>query len=345
MTSTDMTASLPLKPACEQTVLVTGPTRGLGREAALHLASLGARLILLGRPSMAFDAVATEARALGANVEQVGADFASLASVRAAIETVVHLTGGDDRVGVDGGVGGGVAGSVLDRSETSSSAAKHGGIDAIVANAGLQMADRVQSTVDGFEITFAVNVLANHLLLTGLSERLNDGAHVVIVGSGTHYGKFPATLLVAAPRWSNAATLARAGSEAEANSRSGQSAYATSKLAVNYLVNEFQRRDTRGIRYNVFDPGLMPGTGLARDMPAYKQWVWDNLMPKMTFVPGTSTPVNSGRFLARLAVGLDHPELRGGYVEIDHVSRASQESFNVDREADLLAVCDELAKS
>jgi hypothetical protein len=65
----------------------------------------------------------------------------------------------------------------------------------------------------------------------------------------------------------------------------------------------------------------------------------------MTFVPGTSTPLNSGRLLARMAVGLDHHQLRGGYVEIDHVSQASQESFDIDREADVFAVCEELTKS
>lgn len=317
MSSSSDSNGLPKSPSA-QTALVTGPTRGLGKEATLHLASLGTRLILLGRPSPAFDAIAAESRSRGAVVEQVGTDFESLASVRSAIESVKRL---------------------VDRSGPLA-----GGIDAVVANAGLQMTDRVHVTVDGLETTFAVNVIANHLLLSGLGDALNPAAHVVIVGSGTHFGQFPATLLVAAPTWTSASVLARPGGADETKARSGQTAYSTSKLAVNYMVNEFQRRDTRGVRYNVFDPGLMPGTGLARDMPAYKQWVWHKVMPKMTFVPGTSTPANSGRLLARLAVGLDHAGLRAGYVEIDKATKASDASFNVQREADLFAVCDEITK-
>ena len=84
-------------------------------------------------------------------------------------------------------------------------------VDAIVGNAGVQGRDRIQQSENGYELTFAVNVIANHVLVERLVPALSADAHVVIVGSGTHYGTFPTTSLVAAPVWADPATLARPG--------------------------------------------------------------------------------------------------------------------------------------
>ena len=43
---------------------------------------------------------------------------------------------------------------------------------------------------------------------------------------------------------------------------------------------ELERRfGGQGITFNAFDPGLMPGTGLARDYPAYQRLAWRFVMP------------------------------------------------------------------
>lgn len=55
-------------------VLITGASRGLGRALALALARGGARLSLCARGAEHLEAVATEARALGAEVLAVSAD-------------------------------------------------------------------------------------------------------------------------------------------------------------------------------------------------------------------------------------------------------------------------------
>lgn len=74
-----------------RTVLVTGPTSGLGRAVTDGLAALGARVVLLGRSRERLAAVRDEL------VENYGedrfptvvADLASLASVRAAVDYVL----------------------------------------------------------------------------------------------------------------------------------------------------------------------------------------------------------------------------------------------------------------
>jgi NAD(P)-dependent dehydrogenase (short-subunit alcohol dehydrogenase family) len=54
--------------------MVTGGSRGLGREIALGFAQVGADLVLVGRERASLDAAATEAAALGAEVATLVAD-------------------------------------------------------------------------------------------------------------------------------------------------------------------------------------------------------------------------------------------------------------------------------
>ncbi len=86
----------------------------------------------------------------------------------------------------------------------------------------------------------------------------------------------------------------------------------------------------------------MPGTGLARDMGPGRRWVWRHVLPVLRVLPGVTTPTNSARHLADLALGTAHPALRGGYVDIGRVARSSDASYDRAREDRLLAVADEL---
>ncbi len=304
-------------PDIAPTVLLTGPTRGLGRDLTLALATRKVRLVLLGRNLDALADVAGAARDAGSpEVHTIGVDFASLSQTMDAASQVGAL----------------VSAGTIDQ------------IDTVIANAGIQLGDRNQTTHDGIELTFGVNVVANQVMLRTLKRSLVVGAHVVIVGSGTHFGDVVTRQLVAAPKWQTPVNLARAGGEAGATARAGQCAYSTSKLGVNYLVHELNRQWEAPLRANVFDPGLMPGTGLARDLPKFKQWAWNNIMPALTIFPGVATTKHSAEQLAQLALGEAHGTARNEYFEIGKLTKASDESFSPVRERKLWDYCEGLPR-
>src|ERR1700759_2662702 len=82
-------------PIASGTVLITGPTGGLGKAATLAMAKRPASqrpdLLLVGRTGPALIEVTEQARAAGATVHEIGCDLACLADVRKAGETAKDL--------------------------------------------------------------------------------------------------------------------------------------------------------------------------------------------------------------------------------------------------------------
>ncbi len=76
--------------------LVTGGSRGLGREMALALADAGADIALLARPSDDLDATAAAIRAFGRQVWTFPADIAIPETAEATCERALAETGGID---------------------------------------------------------------------------------------------------------------------------------------------------------------------------------------------------------------------------------------------------------
>lgn len=58
-------------------------------------------------------------------------------------------------------------------------------LDGVLLNAGVQSANTIEFTEDGYETTFAVNHLANHLLMRGLLPLLSARGIAVWTASGT----------------------------------------------------------------------------------------------------------------------------------------------------------------
>jgi len=155
-------------------VVVTGASSGIGAEAAVELAGLGATVVPVGRDRKRLDAVAARIRAANPEgaAEPLTADFASLTAVR------------------------GLADQLLER---------HPGIDVLVNNAGTVAATR-KLTADGYELTLAVNHLAPFLLTNLLLERLgaSEQARVVTTASGAHFsGELDIDDLHGERRWSS----------------------------------------------------------------------------------------------------------------------------------------------
>jgi protochlorophyllide reductase len=206
-------------------------------------------------------------------------------------------------------------------------------VDVLVLNAGLQVPRADRASADGHELTFAVNHLGNYLLTRLLLPHLAPGGRVLAVGSGTHFGTLRKSGPFPRPRWDSPRALAtpRGGS--------GQRAYATSKLATVYFARELARR-CPGIDVAVFDPGLLPATGLARAYPAPVRAAYRALTPLLERLPGAQTPERAAAQLAALVTGPDGTS--GRYVERGTEAPSSPESLDPGRARELWDVSAEL---
>jgi NAD(P)-dependent dehydrogenase (short-subunit alcohol dehydrogenase family) len=70
-------------------VLITGASRGIGREIALAYAKRGARLVLAARTPEALAAVGREAESLGAQVLAIPTDITSDANLETLVASAV----------------------------------------------------------------------------------------------------------------------------------------------------------------------------------------------------------------------------------------------------------------
>ena len=206
-----------------ETVLFTGASRGMGRFAALELASLGAEVLVVGH-NQARGAAAVEAiRRPGGTAQFLRADMGDADQVCA------------------------LAAAVLARS---------GPVHVLIHSAG-GLLPAAARTREGVDRGFAQNFLGAFLLTRLLEERLlaSAPARVIAVGSSAH--KLLKTADVDAlmhpgptdPRM----TRSQLG-------RYQMRSYQTAKLAVTTWIYGLARRwADRGVTANVLDPGIVKG--------------------------------------------------------------------------------------
>lgn len=195
--------------------------------------------------------------------------------------------------------------------------------------------------VDGFGSTFGVSHLGHYLLVNLLLPLLQKPGRIVIVASGVHdpaeLAKVPVSASVPVPAWNTAMALARGelGPEAADDDASADRGrrYSTTKLANVYFTYGLAARLPDGLTVNAFDPGLMPGTGLARDFPAVARFAWFAVMPRLipllrlVLVKNIHTPEESGMALARLIVDPALASTSGKYFEGLREIPSSDESY------------------
>ncbi|MHA7274927.1 SDR family NAD(P)-dependent oxidoreductase [Arthrobacter sp. Hz1] len=297
-------------------VLLTGPTSGIGAAMLNHLKSHPTRpvILLLSRDGPALKEAAAKVRSAGLTARSIPVDLADLDSVRRATDQVAALV-------------------------------RSGGIppiDAAILNAGTQFSDRRHTGAQGYELTFTINVIAQHLLLLGLQPLLAAAGHTVLLGSTTHRGKRESFNLVPDPHWQKPHLMATATQPSAEDTRpslereQGGVAYATSKLALVTLSHVWAARLAKeGQRLNTYDPGLVPGTGLGKDMPGYRYWVWKHLMPAMSILPGAARPMTTARHAVALALSDAHATVSGGYLEIGRLAQAASTTLYASRQQDL----------
>jgi NAD(P)-dependent dehydrogenase (short-subunit alcohol dehydrogenase family) len=267
----------------EGIVLVTGGNSGIGFECARELARRGARVLIASRNQEASEqAIRRIARESGeGRATALPLDLGSLAAVRAFAKEIE---------------------------------ARNLPVRVLVCNAGLQMNSGPKLTPDGFESTFAVNHLGHFLLVHLLLARLlaNAPARIVIVSSGVHDPAMKT--MMPHPDITDFETLAATGGPSR-EKYNGRVAYVNSKLCNLWFMYELVRRiqaaglssEARPLSVNGWEPGLVPGSGLARDYPSPLKLIWDWILPGVARVlsprfPTINPASRSGAALAQLAL-------------------------------------------
>ncbi len=311
--------------AATRSVVLTGASRGVGFATAVALLrqdpTLHVVLALRDDPLSTDGQSALAHRLIQAtgnpHVSTVECDLASLTSVRSAVERLSRAL------------------------TTRAIPVLHG----IIANAGVQLVGAHTTTVDGFELTFGVNVLGHYLLLRQLMSQLVPPARVVLVTSSTHWGNFRHNFgVLPAPHWSGLDAMAypTTGGPADHHVRSGYHAYTVSKLALIYLTHQFARLAPAGVDVYSFHPGMVPGTGIARHASTPIRWLWRTVVPLLRFLPAVNSATSAGEKLAKVITG-PTPADSGGYLNLGKPERSSPESYSPEREQELWRGLDELA--
>ncbi len=209
--------------------MVTGATSGIGAATAEGLARRDAALILVGRSRKKCKATADLLRSKTGNtsVEYLVADLSSQSEIRS------------------------LAQEFLDQ---------HSRLDVLINNAGGIFMTRRQ-TVDGLEMTFALNHLAYFLLTTLLLDTLTASApsRIINVSSCGH---------------ERADGIRFDDLQGNRNYR-GFEAYHQSKLANLHFTYELARRLAgTGVTVNALDPGIV-ATSIGRN----NRWIWRVVKP------------------------------------------------------------------
>ena len=204
-----------------KTILISGATNGIGKESALELAKMGAQIVIIGRNKARTDETLREIQSASGNkdVHALIADLSSMADVR--------------RVAAD-------------------FKKQYSRLDVLLNNAGAVFQSR-QETVDGYEMTFALNHLSYFLLTHELLDMLKAStpSRIVNVASDAH----------------TAGALDFNDLQLKTNSygMGGMKAYSNSKLENVMFTYELARRLAgTGVTANVLHPGFV-NTGFGKN--------------------------------------------------------------------------------
>lgn len=244
-----------------QVCVVTGATRGLGLATAGALAGMGGTVVMLGRDRARGERAAQRVResaAPGAAVSFVTLDLASLASVCAAAAEIASI---------------------------------HDAVHVLVNNAGVHLRSRGES-VDGLEMTWAINHLGPFLFTNQLLPQLRAAATARIVTVTSRFGMLgrvaPADI-------------------GTARASSGLRAYCDTKLAnMLFTIELAARLQGSNVTANCVHPGVV-ATDLMREWPRWirKTWEWslrtpeDGAAPIVRLAGSTAVEGITGTFFVR----------------------------------------------
>jgi NAD(P)-dependent dehydrogenase (short-subunit alcohol dehydrogenase family) len=262
----------------EATVLVTGATDGLGKRVALELADRGATVLVHGRSRERCEAVLKEVRRVAGSegARYYLADLSSLGAVRRLAEQILS---------------------------------EHERLDVLVNNAGIIARERGE-TVDGVELTFAVNYLAHFLLTNLLLPLLRDSAPARIVNVASA-GQSPVNFRD---------VMLKRGYK-------GMSAYTQSKLAqIMFTFELAEHLRGTGVTTNALHPATLMGTK----------------MVLKTFGHALSSVQEGADATVRLAVSPELEGVTGRYFEGNREAHANRQAYNAEARKRLWDLSEEL---
>lgn len=213
-----------------QSWLVTGASGGIGRAVCLMALERGARVTAVARSPDKLAALAADAgTAAGDRLRLLPCDLASMASIGAMVDEFAS------------------------RGER---------IDVLVNNVGVLL-DDWSLTTEGFETSFATNLLGHYLLTTRMMARelLADDACVINVASG---GLYNAPLLVAPMN------------NVSGDGYNGTMAYGLHKRAQAVLTDAWNRQAQGGgaRRFYAMHPGWVDTVGVQTSLPRFRKMLW-----------------------------------------------------------------------
>jgi NAD(P)-dependent dehydrogenase (short-subunit alcohol dehydrogenase family) len=263
------------------TILITGATDGLGKALATALAQTGATVLLHGRDSGRLSATVDDIRAVTdtGTLRTYLADFSELAQVRR------------------------LAGEVAEAEDRLDVLVNNAGAGTKVPGAGQRMESH-----DGYELRFAVNYLAGHLLTSQLQPLLSASApaRVVFVSSA---GQAPIDF--------DDVMLTR--------SYSGVQAYCQSKLA--QVMDAFDLAEQ------------FPQTGVAATAlhPA-------TYMPTKIVASPVSSLADGVDATMRLISGLEPGQINGRFFNSSREDRADEQAYDPKARQELRELSDRLIR-
>lgn len=252
------------KPLSGQVCVVTGATSGIGKITAQALAGLGGRVIIVGRNPAKTEATVNQIKQQtgSATVESLLADLSSQAEIRRLAEQFKN---------------------------------RYQRLDVLVNNAGGMFISRRES-VDGIEMTFALNHLGYFLLTNLMLDVLKASApaRIVNVASRSHEG--------ASINFDDLQSRQHYG---------GMQAYGQSKLANVLFTYELARRlaaeGTSGVTVNALHPGFV-ATNFGADNAG-----WVGRVVKGVINVGAISPERGAQTSIYLATSPEVKDITGKY--------------------------------
>jgi len=277
----------------DRIVLITGATGGIGKAAAMALAGQGFTVVIHGRNRQKTKEVCDEIKATTGNkkVDMLVADMFSLKDVRNLADSFRQ---------------------------------QYGRLDILINNAGGIMNNYRETTVDGFEKTIAVNLLAPFLLtelLLDLVKKSVDG-RIINVSSNSHQ-------LNAKPDFNDLELR---------NKYNPLHAYGNAKLFLiwisQYMCKSLERQGVRNVTVNTMHPGAVK-TNFGVD---------SNLGPVLKFIsklirPFFKTPEQGADTIVYLATSGEVNNVSGKYFVDRKQAKVAEKFYSEEREKAIWDYC------